>query len=200
MKLGDVATVRIGLVASRKKAEMPDKNAYKYKLLNLKSVSDSGTLNTNLLEPYSSKERLKMDYLTQIGDILIRLSVPYTVLMITKDEHSGLVIPSHFSIIRVDLNKAYPEYICWILCRDSTKKKIAQNNSGSSSFGTISSGFFSELPIRDLPMQKQIAIGQCFVLSSKEQQLLANLIEQKALLGKAITTRIYSDARRGKHQ
>ena len=130
-------------------------------------------------------EIINRDCITREGDILVRLSSPYTSVIISEQE-SGYLVPSHFAIIRVDRRKAVPEYILWTLKKDSTKKKIEQNNSGSSAFGTISSGFFSNLKIRDLPIEQQATIGQLYLLSEKEQKLMLELAEEKKKYNRAI--------------
>ena len=148
-------------------------------------------------EPYYSVERLKADYLTRMGDILIRLSAPYTSVMITSEEWCNYLVPSHFTIIRVDKRKAAPEYVFWFLKRDTTRQKIMQNSSGSSAFGTISSGFFTNLKIRDIPLQKQKIVGELLMLSEKEQELLYSLAAEKAKYNKFLVNQIYDTFKRG---
>lgn len=200
MRLNDVATVRTGLVSSRKKTSSSALNAYEYKMLNLKCMMEKGYLDLNNVETYWSSERLKPEYFTRLGDILVRLSAPYTAVMITEDIYCEYLIPSHFSIIRVDKSKAVPEYIYWALKRDKTRKMIAQNNSGSTSFGTISSGFFSNLSIKGLPIDKQNIVGKLFLLSDKEQELLQELAEKKALYNKLLVDEIYDNIKRGNNE
>lgn len=73
MTIGEIATVRTGLVAARKKKSLISNQSYQYKLLNLKCISNDGHIEQNELEQYEISEKLKDDYLTQSGDILIRL-------------------------------------------------------------------------------------------------------------------------------
>lgn len=48
MKLGDMATVRSGLVLSRKLSRVPTK--YRYPLLNLRSIAPEGYIDTTFVE------------------------------------------------------------------------------------------------------------------------------------------------------
>lgn len=197
MLLKNVATIRTGVVTTRKKAGEKDPIIYEYKLLNLKCAATAGYLDLQYSETLGTTEPLKPEYFTQMDDILVRLSAPYTAIMITREEWCDYLVPSHFAIIRVDKTVASPEYILWFLRRESTKQKILQNISGSGAFGTINSKFFSTLSIRSLPLKKQKTIGQMQILSEKEQELLHKLTAQKEIYNKLLIDKIYDSVKRG---
>ena len=197
MLLGEVAEVRTGLVLSRKKAADNAKVKIEYKALNLKCVMSEGYLNLENTEEYNATERLKPEYLTNTNDILVRLSAPYTVIFITDASQCGYVIPSHFAIVRADETKSAPEYLNWFLKRDTVKQKIMQNVSGSTAFGTISSGFIANLEMRDIPITEQKVVGNILLLAEKEQELLYKLAEAKAIYSKAVVNEIYDKIKRG---
>ena len=197
MLLEDVATIRTGVVTTRKKAGENVPITYEYKLLNLKCAATAGYLDLQYSETLGTTEPLKPEYFTQMDDILVRLSAPYTAIMITREEWCDYLVPSHFAIIRVDKTVASPEYILWFLRRESTKQKILQNISGSGAFGTINSKFFSTLSIRSLPLKKQKTIGQMQILSEKEQELLHKLTAQKEIYNKLLIDKIYDSVKRG---
>lgn len=197
MKLEEIATIRTGVVATRKKASDVDPIKHTYKLLNLKCASHNGYLDLQYVEEFQTTQPLKPEFFTQAEDIIVRLSSPYTAIMITKEEWCGYLVPSHFAIIRVNKRVAFPEYILWILKKESTKQKILQNISGSGAFGTINSRFFNTLSINNLPLEKQKMIGQMQLLSEKEQELLHSLAIQKEIYNKLIMNQIFNDAKRG---
>lgn len=197
MFLEDIATIRTGVVTTRKKVGEKEPIIYKYKMINLKCASAAGYLDLQYIEELPTTEPLKPEYFTQMGDIIVRLSTPYTTIMITKEDWCGYLIPSHFAIIRVNKNKTAPEYILWLLKRESTLRKILQNISGNGIFGTINSKFFNSLPIQDLPMQKQKIIGQMQILSEKEQELLLKLASQKEIYNKLLVEKIYDSVKKG---
>lgn len=197
MLLEDIATIRTGVVTTRKKASEKEPVMCEYSLINLKCASPSGYLDLQYAETLPVSEPLKKEYFTQMDDILVRLSAPYTAIMITKQEWCGFLVPSHFAIIRVDKTVASPEYILWLLKRESTRQKILQNISGNGAFGTISSKFFNTLSVRDLPLEKQYIIGQMQMLSEKEQELLHKLTIQKEIYNKMLVDKIYDSVKRG---
>lgn len=197
MNLENIATIRTGVVTTRKKAGENELIIHEYKTLNLKCAAHGGYLDLQYVEVLGTAEALKPVYFTQMDDILVRLSAPYTVIMITREEWCGYLVPSHFAIIRVDKTIASPEYVLWLLKRESTKQKILQNISGSGIFGTINSKFFSTLSIRDLPLNKQKIIGQMQILSEKEQELLHKLSTEKEIYNKLLIDKIYDSVKRG---
>ena len=111
MILENVATIRTGVVTTRKKATENVQAKYEYNLLNLKCATSAGYLDLKYAEKFPSSETLKPEYFTQMDDILVRLSTPYTSIMITKETLCGYLVPSHFAIIRVNKELASPEYI-----------------------------------------------------------------------------------------
>lgn len=189
LKLNEAATIRTGAVIGRK-AATESTAAFRYPMLNLKCIEADGSIDRKQLLDHYAKERLKAEYLTRKGDVLIRLSAPYTAVLIDKKELCGLLVPSHFAILRVG-ERILPEYLLWFLRRESTLQQIVQNSSGSTVLGTISSGFIGSLTIRDLPIKKQRALGQLLLLSGREQELLARLAKAKALYHRETLNIIY---------
>ncbi len=197
MTINDIAVVRTGLVTARKKKDAASLGIYKYQLLNLRCIANEGYIDKDYIEPYELSEELKDDYLTRRGDILIRLSAPYTAVLINKPELCGIVVPSHFAIIRVDERYALPGYVFWVLRREKNKITMMQNSSGSTAFGTISSGLISSLPITLLPLHEQQIIGELLCLSEREQELLQKLSEEKKSYNTLLLNKIYDNMKRG---
>ena len=197
MKINDIAVVRTGLVTARKKKNESSLKTYEYRLLNLKCIANEGYIEKTYIEPYELSEELKEDYLTRMGDILVRLSAPYTVVMIDQPDLCRIVVPSHFAIIRVDKRYAVPEYVFWSLRRDKNKIIMMQNSSGSTAFGTISSGLIGSLPITLLPMQEQKMVGNLMILSEREQELMQKLATEKKKYNTMLLNRIYDNMKRG---
>ena len=167
-------------------------------MLNLKCVAANGVIQVAQTESFVSAEKLNSDFLTRKGDILVRLSSPYTSLLIQDDEECGLLVPSHFAIMRANPEIILPEYLLWFLKRESIYQQILQNSSGSSAFGTISSGFLASLKIRVLPLEKQKMLGELQILSEREQELLEKLAKQKKIYNQMMINTIYESVKRGK--
>lgn len=193
--LEDIAKIRTGLVATRKKKTDFGKQTFEYNLLNLKCVADNGQIHIEHAEQFVLSEQLKSDYITQMNDILVRLSAPYTSVLINCKEYCGFVIPSHFAIVRVNLIKANPEFVYWILSQNKTRYLMFQNSRGGTTLGTINAGLISKLPIRSIPLSKQSLIGEMARLERKEQELLNLLMEKKQRYASLLLNQIYDNAK-----
>jgi restriction endonuclease S subunit len=178
LKLGDCAKVRTGLVLSRKVA-ITDIGTYQYVALTLKALTENSMIDHEATEPYSTTVPLKREYFTYSGDILLRLSTPYTAALITKDDED-LLVSSHFTIIRAKQGQLDSRYLYWWLTQN--RKRFYKAASGGTMMGTISSGYVGEMEIALPPITEQKNIGSLIQLANREQQLLALLAEKKKQL------------------
>ncbi|MGL5439352.1 MAG: hypothetical protein ACRDA4_03070 [Filifactoraceae bacterium] len=181
------ADIRSGLVLARKQSTSPTEN--NYKLLTLKSINPKGYIEKDLLDDYFATEMLNENYISQIDDVIVRTSTPYTAVLIDEST-KGIVISSYFTIIRSNKNKLKPEYLYWLLNNDETLKTIQKNNF-SNILGSIRPQFFSDLEVLLLPLNEQEIISELNLLLKKEQQLLTALKEQKELKSKYILEEYY---------
>ena len=116
LKIKDIAEVGSGLVVSRKKAVHNEDAIKTYKQLNLRSVNKNGYIELDELEILKTKEIIDDYYLSHEGDIIVRLTDPFTAVYITK-ETEGIVVSSNFCIIRCS-NKYSPDYLSYYINRN----------------------------------------------------------------------------------
>ena len=186
MKLGDYAKIRTGLVLSRKEAS-EGSAIRQYTSLTLKAITENGGINRDSTEPYDAITILKREYFTHEGDILLRLSAPYTAALIAKED-KDLLVSSHFSIIRANQRRVDPYYLHWWLTEN--RKRFYKQASGASTMGTISSGYISDMDFTPPQLDVQRQMGKLLMLSYREQELLKRLSEKKALLMNAALNQI----------
>ena len=175
MKLGTIANVRSGLVLSRKQTREP--SDIRYPLLNLRSINPGGYIDTDQLDVFDAKERLSQEYLSQPGDVIVRLTAPYTAVCIDETT-KGLVVSSNFVIIRTEPEVLLPEYLFWLLNTAEIKRSIYENSS-SNMLGAIKAKYFSDFEISKLPIARQKQIASMNALALKETRLLRKLAEEK---------------------
>lgn len=175
MKLYEVATIRSGLVLSRKAAKRSD--GIRYPLMNLRCIDSKGYIHVEELDTFPAEEQLGAEYLTRPGDIVLRLSAPYTAILI-NDDTSGLVISSYFVVIRADERVLLPEYLFWLLNTAKVKRQIYENTS-SNMLGSIKPRYFSEFEMALLPLADQKKIAELNALARKEIRLLHELADMK---------------------
>lgn len=189
MKLRDIAEIKTGLVLSRKAAEPTEEANFTYQQLNLKCINENGTIDENSLDIFHSSEELGYNYLTYPGDIVIRLTVPNTSVLIT-DQTKNFVVSSHFCIIRARRGKAIPAYIQWYLNSDIVKSKIAKNITGGT-FAAIKPSFLSELEIKPLSLTEQQKIADIYLTAQRELSLIDTIKHNKELLYKTALVSLY---------
>ena len=193
MKLGNIATVRSGLVLSRKQAREP--SDIRYPLLNLRSINPGGYIEADQLDVFDAVEYLSPEYLSQVGDVIVRLTAPYTAILIDK-ETAGMVISSNFVIIRADRRELLPEYLFWLINTPKIKRSIYENTS-SNMLGAIKAKYFSDFEVPSLPIAKQQQIAVMNELVLKETKLLRQLADEKERYYSLLIDRAYKEMERG---
>lgn len=188
MQLGDIAKIKTGLVLSRKKAEVNYNAKEKYKLITLKNITDNGLIDNDIYEEFVSNDELDNHYFTKEGDVLMRLSHPHTVVFIDK-QHSGLLIPSYFAIIKVDQTKFLPEYLAWYLNSVIVKKELERSQSGSR-IPSTNQNVIKTLPVVRVSISKQNVLIELNRLHQKEKRLYMELMQEKELLFQGISQQI----------
>ena len=192
MKLGEIASVRSGLVLSRKLAR--ENPAQRYRLLNLRSITPEGYIDMNETDVFDAKETLPREYLSQVGDIVIRLSAPYTAVLI-DEESEGMVVSSNFVIVRTDPQELLPEFLYWLLNTSEVKHRMFENSS-SNMLGAVKPKFFADYEITPLPIPEQQKIAAINALAKAESKLLRQLANAKEQYYEAILRNTFNETKR----
>lgn len=186
-KLSDCAEIRTGLILSRKFSREKSKN--RYPLLNLKSFNDDATLNLQLLDVFDSTEALNYDYLTHIGDVIVRTSSPYTAILI-DEKTSEMVVSSNFVIIRCDKKQLLPDYLYWYLNTSEIKKDIFVNSAGNM-LAAIKPQYFCDMNLILPDLKEQRKIARINLIAKRELELLSQLREEKEKYYQACLEKLY---------
>ena len=181
MRIQEVATLKTGAVLSRlHKAEA---GGNLYRVLSLRNIDDDvGAIEARSCTPMRFTEKITDEFLTQKGDILLRLSAPYTVVYVEDDSDVSLLIPSHFAIIHAVGVDA--KYLYAMLDSDEIRKQLFIEGSVSTALATISIKSISECKIPRISMQKQELIGKYHLEAKKELRLLRRLWAEKRKLNR----------------
>ena len=154
-----------------------------YRVLSLRNIDDDvGAIEARSCTPMRFTEKITDEFLTQKGDILLRLSAPYTVVFIEDDSDVGLLIPSHFAIIHAVGVDA--KYLYAMLDSDEIRKQLFIEGSVSTALATISIKSISECKIPRISVQKQELIGKYHLEAKKELRLLRRLWAEKRKLNR----------------
>ena len=193
MKLGNIAAVRSGLVLSRKQAR--ESTGIRYPLLNLRSINAGGYVEVDQLDVFDATEYLSLDYLSQVGDVIIRLSAPYTAILI-DEATAGMVVSSNFVIVRTDHRELLPEYLYWLINTPEVKRSIYENTS-SNMLGAIKAKYFVDFEVPHLSLSKQQKIADINALAMKESQLLRRLVVEKERYYGLLIGHVHKEMKRG---
>jgi restriction endonuclease S subunit len=184
VKLNDIASIRTGLVLSRKKAARDDPEQYSYKQITLKSFSNSVTLQSDYFDDFISIEKIDDKYLTQAGDIIVRLRKPNTAVYI-DEESSGLVVSSLFAIVRVNESTVNNTFLAHYLNSKEVLKALDRELKGTT-IPMIKIKDLENLTIILPPIEVQERLVEFMKLFQKELQLLDKLKQEKTQFSKAV--------------
>ncbi len=194
MRLDEAAVINTGLVTARKQARGVSDSIIQYKLLNLKAINSKGFIEDSLLDDFETLEEIKPIYITQMGDVVVRLTSPFTAVLI-DEMHTGMIVPSHFVVIRADAKKIIPEYLFWLLNTEKVRQQLQQNIS-STMIGTVKPMTYAALNIQQITLAEQRKITDIYLLSKRELMLLDQLIKQKELYYKTAIDKIQKEMRK----
>lgn len=176
VKLGDISSITTGQVIKRKEARPGDVDAIQYRILTLKSFDEDGFLVKEELDTFKAFEEIESKYITSKGDIVVRLSMPFTTITIDK-ESEGILIPSLFVVIRINCNDILPSYLSLYLNSNKMKKQYIREARGSAIQILKTSAFKEfEIMIPDMSIQEQaVTLNE---LLMREKRLLQLLIKE----------------------
>lgn len=181
MKLKDltlyqhVPVIKSGLVLARKVANLQTDIVKQYPLLLARTINDAGKIVGN--EVFDSKEILEEDYLTQQGDVLIKIAAPNIAVYISE-KNIGRVISSYFCVIRNLNPQILPEYLAVYLNSHHAKMQLQKDFIGTT-VQTLKTSALLEVDIPILSLDEQRTIIELFSLKHREIELLRNLADAK---------------------
>lgn len=194
MRLDEAAVINTGLVTARKQAKGVSDSIIQYKLLNLKAINSKGFIDDSLLDDFETLEEIKPIYITQMGDVVVRLTFPFTAVLV-DEIHTGMIVPSHFVVIRTNTKKIIPEYLFWLLNTEKVRQQLQQNVS-STMIGTVKPMSYAALNIQQITLEEQRKIADIYLLSKTELMLLDQLTKQKELYYKTAIDKIQKEMRK----
>lgn len=187
-KLSDIADVQSGLVLSRKESKLDSEQVIEYRNLNLRSISDDGSISEDALEIYLADEKLESQFISAKENIIIRLFPPFQPALITESS-TGLVIPSQFAIVRLRSNLVLPKFLYYYLAHAKLLESLAIRGSGKIS-GGIKISALSEMKIPIPDLDKQRAVANYSEINTIQKQLYSNLIQQYELKMDAVMNKV----------
>ena len=192
MKLGELLEIRSGLVLSRKQSK--ERTPYPYSILTLRAIQDDGLIDSEKIETAYMTESLGAEYVTHPGDLVVRLTFPYTAVLISEAT-KNIVVTSNFLILRINHNLLLPEYLYWFLNTEAVRQKLYEQAT-SNMLGAVKKQTFVALEVTLPSLQEQGKFSQIHFLAQRENQLLRELAAQKKKYYSMVLNEIYDGLRR----
>ncbi|HAL64982.1 MAG TPA: hypothetical protein DCP10_05385 [Bacteroidales bacterium] len=183
IKLKKIAKISSGMVLKRfiksmKSSAVPttkntEKSRDDYYHITIKSVEDN-KIHKNLFEQVSMERTVDDKYLLKKGDIVMKLTPPYSTAVIDF-ECENLVAPSNFAIIRVK-DEFDSEYVSFVLNSKNIRKQLNRLVEGTT-LAVIKINHLKELDIRCRDKKEQIKYAELASLLSKRLTLRTRILE-----------------------
>ncbi|MEW5831684.1 MAG: restriction endonuclease subunit S [Campylobacterota bacterium] len=172
MKVGKISDIRIGLPLARKKGDIHDDQFFRYKAVTLKAFSSTGQLLHDELDEFIASEELSESYITQEGDILVRLREPNTAVYIDK-ESSGLLVPALMAIIKPK-KEINSRYLTHYINSNEAQKRLHKELQGTT-IQMLKASELADLDVTLPPEETQEEIVAMLNLANREIELLDTL-------------------------
>lgn len=176
MKLEKLASIRIGLPLARKKGNIHDDTFFKYKAITLKSFSSNGVLLHGELDEFIATEELNENFMTQEGDVLVRLREPNIAVCIDK-KSAGLIVPALMAIIKPK-EKINSLYLTYYINSNKAQKQLKKELQGTT-IPMLKASELADLEVILPPKETQEKIIAMLDLANKEIRLLDSLSKLK---------------------
>lgn len=172
VKLEELATIRVGLPLSRKKGDIHDDEFYRYKTVTLKSFSSTGSLLQENLDEFIANEEVNDNYITEEGDILIRLREPNLAVYIDQNS-TGLIVPSLMAIVKPTKN-INNKYLTYFINSNIAQRQLKKELQGTT-IPMLKISELADLQITIPSKETQDKMVSLLGLANKEIELLEEL-------------------------
>ncbi len=196
MKLKEIATIRTGLVLSRKKASPYDERKKRYQQITLKSFSNTTTLQRQYFDEFLSTESIDDKYISRPGDVVVRLRKPNVAVYI-DEKSAGLVIPSLMCIVRVKESSVNSAYLAHYLNSTPVRKMLEREIKGTT-IPMIKTKDLENIDVVLPSLEVQNKTAELMRLAAKEIELTEKLTQQKEQFSQAVLDKIVTNSMKDK--
>ncbi len=182
--LGDFGIVRTGLVVARKKARLDSLDSKVYKQIGLRCFTSSISLDKSKMDDFFTIEMIDNKYLTQEGDVVVRLRSPSTAVYIDKEDE-GLLISSLLAVIRVDDARLDARYLAYYI-NSYFSQRLLQREIKGTAIPMLKTKDLEKLELTVPSFEEQKRVVSYLDLAQRDQQLLRTLVKEKEQLSQAV--------------
>lgn len=172
MILKDLANIRVGLPLNRKKGDIHNDEFYRYKTVTLKAFSSTGSLLQENLDEFIANEELNTNYITEEGDILVRLREPNLAVHIDQNS-TGLIVPALMAIVKPGSN-INSKYLTYFINSNVAQRQLKKELQGTT-IPMLKISELSDLKITIPSAETQNKLVSLLGLANQEIELLEKL-------------------------
>jgi len=183
-QLGDFAIVRTGLVVARKKAQLDSPESIAYKQIGLRCFTSSVAIDKTQTDEFASAQIIDSKYLTQKGDVVVRLRSPSTAVYIDREDEE-LLITSLLAVIRVDDSSLDAKYLAYYI-NSHFSQKLLQREIKGTAIPMLKTKDLENLQLTIPSLEEQKRVVKFLDLAQKERELLLALATEKEQLSQAV--------------
>lgn len=188
-QISEIVDAQGGLVLSRKEAQNPEGDIYRYPRLTLRSLDNNGYINERDLEDFFTNEPLNGAWFASPGDVVIRLFSPLCPTVI-YERRKRLLVPSQLAILKVkDHSVISPEFLRLALSQKEVQEHVRRIERGTAQ-RTVKLGTIMELLINVPDMETQKRAVEVDELSRKRECMYLELIDQERQLAEITIRKI----------
>jgi len=184
LKLKDIATIRTGLVLSRKKATPHENPSYLYPLMTLKCFTSTSMIMSECVGTFSATEQIENQYMSRARDVVVRLRAPNQAVYVDPS-NEGLLLSSLMAVIRIKDNLVDPHFLTHYLNSEMVRKLLHRELKGTT-IPMIKTKDLETLPLVLPPIQEQRKVVALMELAYRESTLLEKLRVEKLQLSQEI--------------
>lgn len=182
-ELKNIATISSGQTFRGRIENDEDGTVWVIQMKNLNSTYTS----LSVLPHCVREDEVSQNQLLQKGDVLFLAKGNNNKAYAFDEDHPAVAV-SLFFVIRPNKDKVVPAYLAWFLNNKSTQNLLHSMRAGAM-ISNIKKPTLEELKIKLPPIKEQELIAKIYSLSIKEQDILAQLAEEReAYVQSSLTT------------
>jgi restriction endonuclease S subunit len=190
LKLKDIATVSSG-VTFRSRIEASKDGGVR--VIQMKDLGDDNFVHLGE-SIHIDHTQPKPNQLAKRGDIIFRSrGQTNTAALLNEDAESTIVAAPLFRV-RADVKKVVPEFLLWWINQPSSQIYLASRSKGTM-VKMVSKQGLEDLEVNLPSLEQQKKVAEFFSLSMREQQLLEEIKNRKAIYTQGILMQMASESR-----
>ena len=177
LQLKELATVSSGVTFRSRIEACKDGGV---RVIQMKDLGDDNFV--HLSESiYINHTKLKPNQFVKLGDIIFRSRGQTNTAALLNEDAKSTIVAAPLFRVRPDTQKVIPEFLLWWINQLSSQAYLASRSKGTM-VKMVSKQCLEDLKINLPSLQQQTKIAEFFSLSTREQQLLEEIKNRKAII------------------